>query len=288
MKTGRLIVQPTGGLANRIRVLAYAKHVTDLLKAEWRCLWTVNSELYAPFDTLFATNEVVVENVYGKQRQIYKRKRCWKNIPAYIWLKLKGVDMWLSYNQVADMTSTGTPEARKELTLRIEQALKEGKTVYLATGEYMGEYTDISFLEPKREIKQKVNEALSVFDSGHSYGLHIRRTDNTWAIEHSPIELFERKIEEIIQKDSKAKFYLATDDLKTANLLRASYEDHIIYRDKELSRTSENGIQEAVVDMWILGNMDEIYGSFWSSFSEVAGWIHHKPVNALYEEGKAK
>ena len=281
MKEGKLIVQPIGGLANRMRVLAFAKQVTDIYHADLKCLWSVNEELYAPLETLFVTKGLEVENVFGKQRQVFKSKKWWKNIPVLVWLKLNGINVWLSYDHVCEMVSKGTTEERETLTLLIGNALKDGKTVYLATGEYMGNYTDISFLEPTGEINQKVNKSLSAFDAGHRYGLHIRRTDNTWAIEHSPIELFESKIEEIIKQDKKAKFYLATDDIETANLLKTKYGDHIVYRDKELSRTSENGIKEAVIDMWMLGNMDVIYGSYWSSFSEVAGWINHKQVVAL-------
>ena len=284
MKVGRLIVQPMGGLANRMRVLAFAKHVTDICQAELKCFWSVNDELYAPFETLFVAKGLVVKNVYGKQRQIFKNKKWWKNIPAYIWLKLHGVDIWLSYNYVIEATTKGTENERLQFTDFLERELKNGKTVYLATGEYLSECSEISFIQPIDEIKQKVNEALSVFESRHGYGLHIRRTDNTWAIEHSPIELFERKIEEIIDADSKAKFYLATDDIETANFLQTKYKDHIVYREKELSRTSENGIREADIDMWILANLDAIYGSYWSSFSEVASWIYNKPIKCISDE----
>lgn len=286
MKTGKLIVQPMGGLANRMRVLAFAKQVTDLCHAELRCYWSVNEELYAPFEMLFTTKEVSVENACGKQWQLFKSRKWWKNIHAYVWLKIHGVDVWLSYDHVCEIVSKGTAQERKILTLQIENALRNGKTVYLATGDYLGEYTDISFIEPTHEIMQKVNEALSAFTPGHSYGLHIRRTDNTWAIEHSPIELFEKKIEEIITADSLAKFYLATDDNETANYLCAKYGDRIVYRFKELSRTTESGMQEAVIDMWILGNMSEIYGSYWSSFSEVASWINNKPIYCISDANK--
>lgn len=281
MKVGRLIVQPMGGLANRIRVLAFAKHVTDSSQTDLKCLWNVDDELYSPFEKLFISDGLVIKNVYGKQWQLFKCRKWYKNIPAYLWLRLHRVDVWLSYDHICEAITNETEEERQQLTKRIERELRAGKTVYLSTGAYLGAYTDISFIKPTAEIMQKVNDALNAFESGHSYGLHIRRADNIWSIEHSPIELFENKIEEIIPKDPKAKFYLSTDDIETANLLRTKYGHYIVYRDKELSRISENGMREAVIDMWILGNMDAIYGSYWSSFSEVAAWIHHKPVKAL-------
>lgn len=275
-----------GGLANRIRVLAYAIKVAQECNSKLTCFWSVDSDLHAPFNTLFYPADFPIQNVYGRQWQLRKSRKWYKNIPAYIWLKLHHVDVWLSYDHVNSALKGDSDVERDALRGKIVSALNAGKNVYLATGEYMGAYTNISFITPLDCIMQKVNETLALFTQQHSRGLHIRRTDNTWAIEHSPIELFEKKIEEIITADSLAKFYLATDDNETANYLCAKYGDRIVYRSKELSRTTESGMQEAVIDMWILGNMSEIYGSYWSSFSEVASWINNKPLYCISDANK--
>ena len=282
--TGKIIVQPMGGLANRMRVLAFCFYITQKHNARLECKWMVNEELQAPFESIFKSVNFYVENVYGTQYLLKKSRRWWRNIPAYYYLLKERIDLWLPSNYADEVIDPAKDDSRREFCRKIEDALIEGKTVYLATGNYLGEYTDISFFSPIESILQNVEKCLTLFEKGHSYGLHIRRTDNEWSIKHSPIELFENKINEIIKQDTRAKFYLATDDQETANLMTAKYGKHIVYKEKELTRKSENGIKEAVADMWILGHMDTIYGSYWSSFSEVASWINNKPLYCISDE----
>jgi hypothetical protein len=42
---------------------------------------------------------------------------------------------------------------------------------------------------------------------------------------------------------------------------------------KELNRNSQQGITDAVVDMFCLSKTKYIYGSYWSSFSDIASVI---------------
>lgn len=281
---GKIIVQPMGGLANRMRVLAFCYYIAQKYNARLECKWTVNEELNAPFESIFQPVDFPVVNVYGKQYLLRRSRRWWRNLPAYCQLRKEKIDLWLSSDCVDRAISPATDSNRRKFCNQIENAVIEGETIYLATGNYLGEYTDISFLSPIESILKNVEKCLALFEDGHSYGVHIRRTDNEWSIKHSPIELFENKINEIIKQDPRAKFYLATDDQETANLLIAKYGKHIVYKEKELTRKSENGIKEAVTDMWILGHMDKIYGSYWSSFSEIASWINNKPLYCVSDE----
>ena len=281
MKKGFLIVQPMGGLANRMRVLSFAKYITDKCGSDLKCLWSVDGDLHAPIDSIFKPLPFETTNVFDRQWQMRRSKKWYKNIRAYIWLLLNRVDVWLSYDHVDTALKNDTKEERAILTAQIVDSLRKGKMVYLSTGDYLDNCTDVSFFVPVDDIQDKINSYLSDFEHGHSYGIHIRRTDNTWAIEHSPIELFESKINEIQLKDPMAKFYLATDDAETAKNLCDKFGKCIVYREKEISRTTESGIYEAVIDMWMLANMDEIYGSYWSSFSEVASWRYNKPLQCL-------
>lgn len=287
-KQGKIIVQPTDGLANRMRVLAFCKKVAEECDSDMLCIWTMDGTLNSPFESLFNNPGFPVQNVCGNQYQLWKYRRWWRNTCAWYWLVKYHVNVWMPRNVVDTMLQKGAEDELMAFKNKIVNALRNGDTIYFATGSYMGDYHDISFLTPVYDIMKEVTKSVSLFETDHSYGLHIRRTDNTWAIEHSPIELFERKIEDIISNDSKAKFYLATDDAKTAEYLCNRYGERIVYREKELSRTTENGIREAVIDMWILGNMDVIYGSYYSSFSSLASWINNKPLICVCNEGASE
>ena len=43
--------------------------------------------------------------------------------------------------------------------------------------------------------------------------------------------------------------------------------------DIELRRNTLDGMQAAVIDLFCLANTNRIYGSYWSSFSEIAAQI---------------
>lgn len=103
--------------------------------------------------------------------------------------------------------------------------------------------------------------------------MHIRRTDQFNSIKYSPIELFEEKIDDVLSKKTDVVFYLSTDDPTVENRLKAKYQDKIFVRKKEFNRNTITGIQDAVVDMFCLSKTSVIYGSFASSFSEIAARI---------------
>lgn len=47
------------------------------------------------------------------------------------------------------------------------------------------------------------------------------------------------------------------------------------------ARQDENGIADAVVDLFILSRTQRLYGSYWSSFSEVAAQIGNIPLEIV-------
>ena len=98
-------------------------------------------------------------------------------------------------------------------------------------------------------------------------GIHIRRTDHTKCIEHSPTDFF---IEKIKSYPNDTIFYLATDCNKTKELLKTMFGKQILIKDILLKRTSVNGMLGALDDFVNLSNCKEIIGTKYSSFSEMA------------------
>ena len=90
----------------------------------------------------------------------------------------------------------------------------------------------------------------------------------------SGLDKFISLIEENIRKNDKSTFFLATDDLETETTLKKKFNGRIITSQKaSFSRNSEEGMQNAVVDLYCLSRTKKIYGSFRSSFSQVAADI---------------
>lgn len=92
--------------------------------------------------------------------------------------------------------------------------------------------------------------------------------------EESPINLFIEKMEYELVQDKNVLFYVATDDNMVRNILVDKFRKNIILqREMEYSRNNYNGMMCALTDLINLSNCKKIYGSYWSSFSEVAAAI---------------
>lgn len=98
-------------------------------------------------------------------------------------------------------------------------------------------------------------------------GVHIRRTDHTKCIEHSPLEFF---IDTMNKEAVSTKFYLATDCFETKNKLKEMFKERIYTSDIILKRTSKEGIKGALQDFVSLSKCSKIIGTKYSSFSEMA------------------
>ena len=62
-KRGKIIVWPEGGLANRIRVLAFCHQLAEKHQCQLVCCWEINEGLSAHFESLFKPTNFIVENV---------------------------------------------------------------------------------------------------------------------------------------------------------------------------------------------------------------------------------
>jgi hypothetical protein len=86
-------------------------------------------------------------------------------------------------------------------------------------------------------------------------------------------------MEKEIKENDRAKFFVATDDRAVQGELAQRFpEGRLIFYTKEFARSSEKGIQDALVELLCLSYCKKIIGSYWSSFTDVAGLIHGAKV----------
>lgn len=130
-------------------------------------------------------------------------------------------------------------------------------------------------LEEEKKIKDycKQNQCKII-------GIHIRRTDNQLAIKNSPVFYFLHKIEELHEK-TKCCFYLSTDDDNLKEKIVQEYKTKgikIFSHKSILKRNSLEGMEDAVIDLWLLGKCYKIIGSSNSSFSIWASRLYNTPL----------
>lgn len=136
---------------------------------------------------------------------------------------------------------------------------------------------------PLPTIQARIDQLCQQF-SPYTLGVHIRRTDNTASIEQSPIELFITAIDKEIDLNVDVSIYLATDDESVKQELKKRYGKRLIYVKDKADRSSIAGIQGGIVDMYVLARTQKIFGSFHSSFSELAAQIGNIPLEIIKKE----
>lgn len=66
--------------------------------------------------------------------------------------------------------------------------------------------------------------------------------------------------------------------------LKKRFGESIITYNAELSRASENGMKDALIELLVLSKTKKIFGSWWSSYSEMAAKIGNIDLEILKKE----
>jgi len=183
------------------------------------------------------------------------------------------------------ITQVNIKDYKEENLVRfVENNDLKKKTIYIKTFDeffIMSPQIGYDWLIPIKKLRDKIDEIVSLLGS-KAIGIHIRRTDNSIAIEASPIELFTNKIQEDIEKNPQTKFFLATDDKDVKSSLMECFEGKVYAMDCVLNRDLREGMEASVIDLFVLSKMTLLYGSHWSSFSEEAAKIGAIELKVLH------
>ncbi len=264
-----------GGLANRMRAIDSAYMIAQKINAPFEVLWEKSFELNCSFMKLFRPIENIILHEYHSGKI---KKRISDRMVRYLWetgIKLPlGYSKYMSDQEVLSLKRNhySFDDLHKDLP------------VFISTVNRFYEGADAL------KIFQPIPELQTVIDGYHSLygnnilGIHIRRTDNLESVRYSPIQGFFEIMDAELAKNPATNFYLATDSPDDERLMRSRYMGHIISHEKDLSRNSEKGIQDALIDLYCLSNTQKIIGSYFSSFSEVAAQIRNIELQLIYNK----
>lgn len=256
-----IFLQPQGGLCNRLRAIAATKaFILEYgLEKRFTLVWGNGGELNCDYRRLFEDDaDIRVKNYCSDSY----------NIKHLYWI-IKGRLIPRAINV------DGVDKIERFIS-----DIREGKDFWIKTGhQFISSPIDYTFFKPKGKF---IIAADKIMESGEVIGVHIRRGDNLRSAEFSPLELFQGKMDEEVRLNPTVRFFVATDSPSVEEKLRERYGNKIIVRPpKELSRNSPRGIEDALIDVLCLSRCRKIYGSFWSSFSEVASQIGNTPLEIL-------
>lgn len=122
-------------------------------------------------------------------------------------------------------------------------------------------------LKPSPFVKEFLSRRCSTVDWSTAIGVHIRRGDHKKAIANSPLESFLTKMRE----KPDAFFVVATDDKEVRETIEQEFLGRCVFPATTLTRRTEEGMIQGVADFFALSKCTCVWGSYYSSFSEMAG-----------------
>ena len=267
---------PVGGLANRMRAMASAITLAQQTDSKLKVIWLPTWDLYAPFDSLFEPiNEerVTLRNASAWDKFTLDRPRRKNLYFPYLF-------QYITFEEGKYERSFYSLVQQK---FDFKEWITSKRKVYMASYHAFYPYEQSLIGEiftPIQFIKERIDDRCTQFVN-NTIGVHIRRTDNIASIQQSPLVLFFEIVDEELDKDNHTMIYLATDSEEVKLQMRKRYGNRIISSSTPADRNSVAGIQDGLIDMYTLARTRKIYGSFQSSFSEMASQIGGIPLEIL-------
>lgn len=268
MTKSRFDVVPQGGLCNRLRVTLSARFAGETAGRAVRVRWGVrDAECPAAFDELFHSIDTPAFSIVRRPWRYAAVTRRNLHLPALLRLPLFDAQQ-----------KNFDPRRHGD----IATWLRRYPRLYVSGCEELVPYPAacMGLLRPLPHIQERIDAVTRQFDA-HTVGVHIRRTDHTWAIEESTDDAFRQAMHDCVRADGHTRFFLATDDDELKRRLVAEWPERIITQPSVAPRHTSEGIVQAVIDLWCLAATRSLLGSFYSSFTDMAAALGGIPLTVV-------
>lgn len=262
-KRGKITLEPRAGLCNRMRAIASAYFLGKSHNLEVEIIWNIDDLLNARFEDCFKEIEGVKIETRGTPKYFAKR----------VLQKLTNTKKPDKFIKVEDLK-----RLKREKNYD-QQQFKDYFDWVVQEYRHIAVESDFDFYPHNFDIFQpiiRLNDVIESFSNRLNpdvIGVHIRRTDHIIAKETSSVEKFKVQIHKDLERNPNQLFFLATDDLEVQNMFAQQFNKNILLYSQNKSRNNKIGIEQAIIDLYLLSKTSKIYGSYWSSFSETASKI---------------
>lgn len=264
MKLGRnskkIALFPFGGLGNRMRTIASAVSLAEEAEAGLEIVWYAKQDLNASFNSLFQPIETQGIHLHERGHTSYRLQK---------WLVPQCVRAMFYDKCFWDLQKIDFGQL--------------GQTNYISSCfDFYPYHPDLPrrLFRPSAKLQERIEEVLPHLE-GRRLGVHIRRTDHADAISQSPTNLFMDRMSSEIERRPDTVFYLATDSEEDKRQMLARFGGRVVTNLREAARSSTQGMEDALVEMFLLSHTEMIIGSFQSTFSEMAARLGNIPCEYI-------
>src|SRR3989344_167349 len=261
-----IIASPAGdaGLCNRIKCIASVLRLADIARQKPLLHWPVSFTCGAGFSGLFESNAKAVKIREISDKELGKIRKDGNFLECSSYNDFAGNSK--KYSIFSAWRFVLLPDEIPAGYARIPQSLRKEFLKY------------IKKLAPAKGIRDTLGKFTKKYDFKNIVGVHARRTefllnaDGRGSV--SSDERFFERMRQIIEKNPKTRFFLATDSKETEqNFIREFGNKIIVFSGKNWDKSSKESIQHALIDLLLLAKTRHILGTYLSTFTEIAWWL---------------
>lgn len=275
---GKITLVPRGSLGERLRAVASTIAVARKYVRPLEIIWFQTEDFEAPSNRLFTLDpQMGRESITIRDAKwsdwLYNRYpdkgNAWLSMPYLL----------LSYDNI--LTDKKIKELKKESPDKLDQIFRKRHCrLFIQTGlELARERNMYAPLLPNIEVINVRNSRLSSWHN-NIVGIHIDR-DSALSMQDSPIELFIKRMHEIVVADQTTSFFVTTTSHDERERLQTLYSSRIVAPSSMSDGTSVEGLIEIFGDLLALSQTVQILTTPNSAYTEVAAAIGHVRSEAL-------
>ena len=281
---GTLVVRPSGGLCNRLRVLSSFTALARRCNRELRMCWTPgpgwsDEELEDLFENRFAhVTEAEFDQLSADALRLHDEVTV---------AGIGGVNQTWTYAGNCGLAAVFDPAASPVVSysgFRAAHELLAPEDRRRVLPGFNADFeAELCAWRPVPVIRERVADLIGTFDE-QTVGVHIRRGD---AIVHprlghqyrrSTDAAFIKRMDRIVRSRPDSSFFLATDCQETQRRFQQRYGSRILTNTEKRFVPSIPGApkanqHDAVVDLFALAQTQTILGSHYSTFSLTAATL---------------
>lgn len=268
----KIISTSQGGLANRMICLINSMKISDVTGRELLLFWPKDKSCNCNFKDLFendikeVSKEELKEVILSKDYEIYQNDlKNFKN--------KKGCILIDNAKFIAFL--------RREVRFRVREIPKKLREEFIKC---------LRKIEIKKEFLKIAKDFSSRFDK-YTIGIHIRKGDykilKCDSAKISNDELYIEIMKKELKENPNTNFFLATEEEETEKKFKYIFKDKIIiYLKKTKARGDEGAVKEALIDFLLLSKTKKIYGTFESTFSQLASLFGGNKLEVVIDKNE--
>jgi hypothetical protein len=264
-----------------MRSIAAGQYLARDLDLPLRVLWQRDAGLGARFDALFrplaGVSMLELEPRVGLWSKL--KTQIWAPTPYPVLKSILNVARRWKFDAILDdveLTTEAMSSADAQARLANKTSLLVSYCRFYAPTPHA--YPDWL---PVPALAKRIEQERTLLDS-NTVGVHIRRTDHVIIMAQSPVDAFCQAMYRELDSHPQANFFLATDCEQTESELQAEFGGQLRTRNRAWGRDSVSGLEDAVLDLYLLAATRKLLGSHGSSFSHTAAEIGAIEEHTVY------